>query len=186
MHYIEYFTMRVINAGKAFLHGGLCALLSMSVGLSGCTEKEEAGTAAEAKPEAPAAAPRNTYEEVGEASWYGPGFHGRETASGEIFDQRKMTAAHPDLPLGTDVEVTNLENKKKVEVEITDRGPYAKDRVIDLSKEAAKKLGMKEEGVGTVKIETDEPVQKKKPPSKTSSQSRKKAGNKTQAASSAK
>ncbi|MGA7980960.1 MAG: septal ring lytic transglycosylase RlpA family protein [Chromatiaceae bacterium] len=95
-----------------------------------------------------------THTEVGTASWYGPGFQGRETANGETFDQHAMTAAHPSLPMGTKAKVTNLENGKKVEVRINDRGPYADDRVIDLSSRAAKKLGMKEDGTAEVKIVT--------------------------------
>ncbi|MGZ5030623.1 MAG: septal ring lytic transglycosylase RlpA family protein [Methylobacter sp.] len=83
------------------------------------------------------------HKEVGEASWYGPGFQGKETSSGETFDQKKMTAAHPSLPIGTKVEVTNLENDKKVEVKINDRGPYVDNRAIDLSSAAADKLKMK-------------------------------------------
>ena len=92
--------------------------------------------------------------EVGEASWYGPGFQGKETANGDTFDQTKMTAAHPSLPMGTKAKVTNLENDKEVEVRINDRGPYAKDRVIDVSRAAAKKLDMQEDGTAQVKIET--------------------------------
>jgi rare lipoprotein A len=100
------------------------------------------------------------HKEVGEASWYGPGFQGQETASGETFDQKEMTAAHPTLPMGTKAKVTNLENDKKVEVRINDRGPYADNRVIDLSSAAAKKLDMKEDGTTQVKIET-KPIKKK-------------------------
>lgn len=96
---------------------------------------------------------RDAYVERGEASWYGPGFHGKKTASGEIYDQTDMTAAHRRLPLGTEVVVTNLENGKKVKVEINDRGPYAKGRVIDLSKEAGKKLGILSDGTAEVRIE---------------------------------
>ena len=70
------------------------------------------------------------YKEIGEASWYGSGFQGQETANGETFDPNKMTAASPNLPLGTKVEVTNLEKNKTVGVKINDRGPYAKGRVI--------------------------------------------------------
>jgi rare lipoprotein A len=179
--------MRVLNVKKALLQGvGYALLLSTSLGLSGCAEKEEGDAAAKTEIKARDGAPRKAHKEVGEASWYGPGFHGRKTASGEIFDQREMTAAHPELPLGTEVEVTNLENKKKVEVEITDRGPYAKERVIDLSKAAAKKLGMKEEGVSTVKIETAEPVKQKSPPGWASSQTKKKRAGKPQEKSAAK
>lgn len=125
--------------------------------LSGCTSERSMepgkGSAASAKP---------SNKEVGEASWYGPGFHGKETASGETFNQGKMTAAHPTLPMGTQATVTNLENSKKVEVRINDRGPYVGDRVIDLSRAAARKLDMEEDGTTEVKIET-------KPQSKTSS-----------------
>jgi len=95
-----------------------------------------------------------SHKEVGEASWYGPGFHGKETSSGETFDQKEMTAAHPSLPMGTKAEVTNLENGKKVEVRINDRGPYAENRVIDLSSAAANKLNMKTDGTAQVKIVT--------------------------------
>lgn len=98
-----------------------------------------------------------SFEQKGEASWYGPGFHGRRTASGETFDQNDLTAAHRTLPLGTKAEVTDVETGKSVEVTINDRGPYVKDRVIDLSKAAAQELGMTEEGTTTVKIEADPP-----------------------------
>lgn len=92
-------------------------------------------------------------KQVGEASWYGPGFHGKETASGETYNQKELTAAHPTLPLGTKAKVTNLENDKSVEVKINDRGPYADGRAIDLSKAAANKIDMKKEGTAEVKIE---------------------------------
>jgi rare lipoprotein A (peptidoglycan hydrolase) len=110
------------------------------------------------------------YIEIGQASWYGPGFHGQETASGETFDTNKMTAAHPSLPLGTKVEVINLEKQKKAEVTINDRGPFVKGRVIDLSHAAAKKLGMAKKGTAKVKIVTK--AVKKKIPRKKSSQKR--------------
>ena len=97
-------------------------------------------------------------EQKGEASWYGSDFHGKKTANGEKFDQHKMTAAHPTLPLGTDAKVTNLETGKSVDVEITDRGPYKKGRDIDMSKAAAKKLGMTKDGDAPVKIEAEIPA----------------------------
>jgi rare lipoprotein A len=93
------------------------------------------------------------FRQVGVASWYGPGFHGRLTASGERFDQNDLTAAHRKLPLGAEVKVTNLENGRSVIVEINDRGPYIKGRVIDLSKGAARRLGIVEEGVAKVRVE---------------------------------
>ncbi|MFZ1413951.1 MAG: septal ring lytic transglycosylase RlpA family protein [Defluviicoccus sp.] len=89
----------------------------------------------------------------GDASWYGPRFHGRKTASGVRFDQNKLTAAHRDLPLGSEVTVTNLDNGQSVRVEINDRGPYINGRIIDLSKAAAHELGMIQDGVVPVKVE---------------------------------
>jgi len=89
----------------------------------------------------------------GQASWYGPGFHGKKTASGEIFDQSRLTAAHKTLPLGTKAKVTNLENGNTVEVEINDRGPYIGERVIDVSRAAAKALGFIDSGITLVRIE---------------------------------
>jgi rare lipoprotein A len=91
--------------------------------------------------------------ETGMASWYGPGFHGKTTASGEIFNQDKFTAAHPSLPWGSRVKVTNLANGKSVDVRINDRGPFAKGRIIDVSRAAARALGMVESGVATVEVE---------------------------------
>jgi len=93
------------------------------------------------------------FVEQGEASWYGPGFDGKPTASGEKFDQDDMTAAHKELPLGVTAKVTNLENGKEVEVEINDRGPFVPGRVIDLSKAAAEKLDIDDKGVAETRIE---------------------------------
>ncbi|SHL91860.1 rare lipoprotein A [Chitinophaga jiangningensis] len=88
----------------------------------------------------------------GKASYYADKFDGRKTASGETFHQNAMTAAHPSLPFGTRLKVTNLANGKTVKVRVNDRGPFAKGRIIDLSKKAAKKLGMISTGVATVEI----------------------------------
>ena len=96
-------------------------------------------------------------EQVGEASWYGKDFQGKKTSSGETFDQHHLTAAHPTLPMGTKAKVTNLETGQSVQVEINDRGPYSKGRDIDLSKEAAKEIGMKKDGAAPVKIEAKVP-----------------------------
>lgn len=96
---------------------------------------------------------RAAYVERGQASWYGPGFHGRRTASGARFDQNALTAAHRQLPLGSRVTVTNLENGRSVRVAINDRGPYVDGRVIDLSRAAAHRLGMIGDGVVRVRIE---------------------------------
>jgi rare lipoprotein A len=90
---------------------------------------------------------------VGKASWYGPNFHGRPTASGEIFDQNSFTAAHPSLQFGTQVRVTNLNNGRSVIVRINDRGPFVHNRIIDLSKAAASTIGLVNSGVAPVQIE---------------------------------
>jgi rare lipoprotein A len=89
----------------------------------------------------------------GLASWYGPGFHGAQTASGEYFNQNDMTAAHRTLPFGTKVRVTNVNNGRSVVVRINDRGPFSGGRVIDLSAAAAQAIGMISSGVAPVQIE---------------------------------
>ena len=93
----------------------------------------------------------------GLASYYGPGFHGRETASGRIFDQRQMVAAHRTLPLGTVVRVTNLENGRTVTLRVIDRGPYGrnvrKGTIIDVSKGAARRLRFLRDGLVLVRVE---------------------------------
>jgi rare lipoprotein A len=88
----------------------------------------------------------------GKASWYGPGFDGRLTANGETFDQQEMTAAHPHLEFGTKVKVTNLQNGRSVVVRINDRGPFIRDRIIDLSAAAARALNMMSSGVAPVRL----------------------------------
>lgn len=89
----------------------------------------------------------------GEASWYGPGFYGNRTASGEVFRPGTMTAAHRTLPFGTRVRVTNLWNGRKAVVRINDRGPFAGDRVIDLAHGAASELGLTSSGIAQVRLE---------------------------------
>src|SRR3954447_4118595 len=90
--------------------------------------------------------------QTGAASWYGPGFHGKRTAHGETFNTNALTAAHKTLPFGTQLRVTNERTGKSVVVRINDRGPYARGRVIDLSKAAAEAVGIL--GVGTVTLAT--------------------------------
>lgn len=92
------------------------------------------------------------YREKGIASWYGTKFHGRRTSSGEIYDMYEMTAAHKTLPLPSYVEVTNLENGRKVVVKVNDRGPFHDNRLIDLSYSAATKLGIVSKGTGLVEV----------------------------------
>ncbi|MEM9809638.1 MAG: septal ring lytic transglycosylase RlpA family protein [Pseudomonadota bacterium] len=92
------------------------------------------------------------YEEVGMASWYGPNFHGKLTANGEIFDQHRLTAAHRTMPLPSIAEVTNLENGKTLLVRVNDRGPFANERILDLSQEAAERLGTIDQGIARVHV----------------------------------
>ena len=91
--------------------------------------------------------------QIGKASWYGPHFQGKETASGEAFDQNDLTAAHRTLPLGSLVRVTNLSNGNQVTVRINDRGPVYHARIIDLSSRAAKILGFRSAGLQTVRVD---------------------------------
>jgi rare lipoprotein A len=93
------------------------------------------------------------YNAIGMASWYGDVFHGRYTANGEVFDENAISAAHPTLPLPSYARVTNLENNRSVVVRINDRGPYAADRLIDVSVKTAKLLGFYGQGVARVKVE---------------------------------
>jgi rare lipoprotein A len=97
--------------------------------------------------------PPTTRVQVGAASWYGKYFHGRPTASGEIYDMYQPTAAHLTAPLGTYALVTNLENGQSVRVRINDRGPYKRPRILDLSYEAARQIDMVHPGLGRVQIE---------------------------------
>lgn len=93
------------------------------------------------------------YNVVGMASWYGPNFHGKATANGDLFNQNALTAAHKTLPLPSMVRVTNLENSRTVVLMVNDRGPYAKGRIIDVSKAAAKVLEFHDEGLTRVRVE---------------------------------
>lgn len=117
---------------KALFFGLLVAVLSF-LSLPGATLKEE-------------------NELVVLASWYGPGFHGEKMANGKKFDMRRNIAAHPTLPLGTKLKVTNLRNQRSVVVAVMDRGPYVAGRELDLSYGAARRLGGVKAGVIPVKI----------------------------------
>jgi peptidoglycan lytic transglycosylase len=128
-------------------------LLAMCLGLlfsQGCAMLQRATTKPTIKKSPPVQA---KLPQTGKASWYGPQHQGKRTASGEIFDRALFTAAHPTLPFGTKVKVTNLANGKSVEVKINDRGPFTKDRIIDLSQAAANALEMTQTGTATVRIE---------------------------------
>ncbi len=93
------------------------------------------------------------YNKTGIASWYGPKFHGKLTANGEIYNQFALTAAHKTLPLPSAVKVTNLKNNKSIVLRINDRGPFVNDRIIDLSSKAADILDLKREGTGLVRVQ---------------------------------
>lgn len=114
---------------------GACALLSL---LAGCASHD--------------IDPRG-YDETGVASYYGARHHGKRTASGEPFDQHALTAAHRQLPFGTRVKVTNVNNDKTVVVRINDRGPHVRGRLIDLSRAAAQQLGMLRSGTARVRVQ---------------------------------
>ena len=136
----------------------------MTLAAGGCHHQKQAGY-----PPPPPAVARHTeaappvglddtrgkpvFTETGIASWYGPGFHHKAAADGSIFDQNEMTAAHRTLPLGTTARVTNLATGEQVLVRITDRGPFAPGRVIDLSMGAAKAIGIYRAGVAKVRVE---------------------------------
>jgi rare lipoprotein A len=129
--------------------GRLLAVV-LGVGLlTGCAQRA-ARPPSSARPEE-GKAPR-TYLGEGLASYYGPGLHGRKTASGERFDQNAMTAAHRTVRFGTCLRVVNMENGKSVEVRINDRGPFKEERIIDVSLGAARKLEMVEKGLARVRL----------------------------------
>lgn len=104
------------------------------------------------------------YDRVGIASWYGPNFHGRPTANGEVFDQYAMTAAHTTLPIPSIAEVTNLENGRSVIVRVNDRGPFVDDRIIDMSRAAATELGYIGTGLARVRVRYLGPAHPDAPP----------------------
>ena len=114
---------------------GVCALLSL---LTGCASHD--------------VDPRG-YDKTGTASYYGARHHGKRTASGEPFNQNALTAAHPRLPFGTRLLVTNLSTKKSVVVRVNDRGPYTRGRIIDVSRKAAQQLGMLRSGTAKVRVQ---------------------------------
>lgn len=125
---------------------GLCLVLS----LSGCS-----GLWSPPSPQRVVTPPfpSSKLVQTGVASWYGPGFHGKRTSNGEIYNQYELTAAHPTLPLGSRVMVTNLSTNQSVEVRVNDRGPFVGGRIIDLSYAAARGIGVYEPGTARVRVE---------------------------------
>ncbi len=115
-------------------------------------ERERVGPPYEANGRWYVPTPEPGYAQTGVASWYGPTFHGQATASGEIFDQEAMTAAHPTLPIPSLVQVTNLENGREVIVRVNDRGPFVDERLIDLSRRSAEVLGFEQAGQARVHV----------------------------------
>jgi rare lipoprotein A len=131
---------------QSMLAAVLVSTLGAAPSLHDYTVKRIAPRLIEAKPQA------KPYQ-VGKASWYGELFHGKATASGEAYDMFKLTAAHPELPLGSFVRVTNLNNSRSVIVRVNDRGPVTPGRVIDLSYKAAEILQFSRKGVQKVRLD---------------------------------
>lgn len=128
---------RLIGSGQAVPKGGGRAIVGKPYKVAGkwYTPKEDPD-----------------YEAVGKASWYGSAFHGRQTANGEIFDSRSITAAHTTMPLPSYARVTNVKNGKSIVVRVNDRGPFHGSRVIDVSQRTAEILGFRQDGIGQVKV----------------------------------
>lgn len=168
---------RPARACRAGLGCGRLAALALAagLGLAGCAETQLAGAVMKevGRSDTPSGAggiwkvgtpyqiegawyyPKEdpNYDRTGIASWYGPNFHRRKTANGEIFDMYKVSAAHPTLPMPVMVRVTNLENGRSLVVRVNDRGPFARGREIDLSMRAAEILGFKEKGTAKVRVQ---------------------------------
>lgn len=158
---------RLMNKYMRFFCAALCLVV-----LSGCTEVQFASHLSKRINPQPKSegtfkvgssykikgrtyTPREQYDfvETGIASWYGPNFHGKKTANGEIFDQNELTAAHKTLQMPSLVRVTNLDNGRSLVVRVNDRGPYSRGRIIDLSKRAAELLDFKTQGTAKVRLE---------------------------------
>ena len=157
---ISKHSRRAANFGRGRLLGGSVRALLLAVALilllSGCHRKRVAQAPLPAPPSTAVAAPVAPAPESGEtglASWYGHPYHGRASASGEIYDMEQMTAAHRTLPFGTLVRVHDLDNEKSVDVRINDRGPFVDGRIIDLSHAAARAIEMIGPGTARVRLE---------------------------------
>ncbi len=144
---------------------GVLAALLVAVLIPACASRTTPG----ARVSPASAEGRPTWIEEGVASWYGgnDGFEGKPTASGEIYDSSRLTAAHRQLPLGTVLDVTNVDNARSVRVRINDRGPFIKGRIIDLSRAAAQELGILGPGTGNVRLAIVERAVEREPVSPT-------------------
>lgn len=158
---------RVERSALAKRLRGVALSAVCAAALGACSGTEKAGswtedatswTRKQVRPASATAGPVE-YNVVGIASWYGPKHHGKPTASGDSFDMNAMTAAHRTLPYGTKVRVTNLSNGRSIVVTINDRGPRLENRIIDLSKAAAARLGFMRKGITRVRIQAVEPAQ---------------------------
>ncbi len=129
---------RTVRAGWTIIALAICLVAFAQVSPSRAGERAQRWTTA--------------YDRIGQASWYGRRFHGRRTASGEIYNMHGLTAAHRSLPFATPVRVTNLQNGLSIIVRVTDRGPFSRGRIIDLSLAGAHALGLIERGVATVRV----------------------------------
>ncbi len=141
--------------------GLMIAFMVIGLGAAQGPNNSEASSAqiraVQANPEIRKQTGKNTPYQIGTASWYGEDFVGKPTASGEDFDMYDMTAAHPTLPLGSYVRVTNLRNGKAVVVKVNDRGPIVPDRIIDLSYAAAQALQFENRGLQRVRLDLVKP-----------------------------
>lgn len=138
----------VLPRPRAAIGASLATLLVLVSG--GCAR---VGRPAPPPPAPPAGDVVPGWVEEGIASWYGPGFHGRTTASGEVYDMEASTAAHPSLPFGTVVRVHNLETGRVTELRVNDRGPFVRGRIIDVSRRGARELGLLGPGIARVRVE---------------------------------
>lgn len=165
---VEDLTVNDCSRRRIGKYGALIAFVfSLMLQACGSSETHRPGVTAPGKNYAsrppvhrslpPATAPARQYDIIGTASWYGGKFHGRRTANGEVYNMNQLTAAHPTLPFGTWVDITNLRNGRTVTLRINDRGPFIKGRVIDVSRRAAKTLGFINDGITRVGIKIRRP-----------------------------
>ena len=139
---------RLLTLTALLLLTGVAALPGL-----GCASGKSRPASTSQQQKAQPSGGETSHHQKGIASWYGGKFHGRTTASGERYDMNKLTAAHRKLPFGSRVRVTNLDNGRQVVVRITDRGPFVHGRIIDLSREAARRIDMIQAGTARVRIE---------------------------------
>jgi rare lipoprotein A len=145
--------MRISGDQSTLLKILICLGLLFALGLTGACGKKRKPVAPPVQATPPSSGEVSPGELEGLASYYGDPHHGRPTASGEIFDKHAMTAAHRTLPFQTQVRVHNLDNDKSIDVRINDRGPFVAGRIIDLSEEAGKRLGLAGPGMARVRLE---------------------------------